>query len=152
MTSSRAGGFPGGSDSKESACNVGDMGLISGLERSLGGGHGNPLQYSCLDNTHGQRSLVDYSLWGHKESSTAKSVSLSWGAREVGSPCEWRGGARHCSRATVGESGLETAGLPKPLARAISYKASFLFNTALRAVLNHFIVSPFASFLITLSP
>ena len=32
----------------------------------------------------------------------------SWGAREVGSPCEWRGGARHCSRAMVGESGLET--------------------------------------------
>ena len=30
-----------------------------------------------------------------------------WGAREVGSPCEWRGGARHCSRAMVGESGLE---------------------------------------------
>ena len=36
------------------------------------------------------------------------SVSLSWGARAVGSPCEWRGGARHCSRAMVGESGLET--------------------------------------------
>ena len=36
------------------------------------------------------------------------SVSLSWGAREVGSPCEWRGGARHCSRAMVGDSGLET--------------------------------------------
>ena len=34
--------------------------------------------------------------------------SLSWGAREVGSPCEWRGGARHCSRAMVGECGLET--------------------------------------------
>ena len=40
--------------------------------------------------------------------STARSVSLSWGAGEVGSPCEWRGGARHCSRAMVGESGLET--------------------------------------------
>ena len=39
---------------------------------------------------------------------TARSVSLAWGAREVGSPCEWRGGARHCSRAMVGESGLET--------------------------------------------
>ena len=38
----------------------------------------------------------------------AGSVSLSWGAREVGSPCEWRGGARHCSRLMVGESGLET--------------------------------------------
>ena len=33
---------------------------------------------------------------------TVRSVSLSWGAKEVGSPCEWRGGARHCSRAMVG--------------------------------------------------
>ena len=42
--------FPGGSDGKESACNVGDLGLIPGLGRSPGGGHGNPLQYSCLEN------------------------------------------------------------------------------------------------------
>ena len=39
---------------------------------------------------------------------TARSGSLSWGAREVGSPCEWRGVARHCSRVMGGESGLET--------------------------------------------
>ena len=45
---------------------------------------------------------------GQRGSTPARSVSLSWGAREVGSPCEWRGGARHCSRAMVGESGLET--------------------------------------------
>ena len=51
-------GFLVGSDSKESACNVGDLGLISGLGRSPGGGHSNPLQYSCLENPHGQRSLV----------------------------------------------------------------------------------------------
>ena len=44
-----------------------DTGLIPGLERSPGGGHGNPLQYSCLENTHGQRSLAGYSPWGHKE-------------------------------------------------------------------------------------
>ena len=36
-------GFPGDSDSKETACNVGDQGLIPGLGRSVGGGHGNPL-------------------------------------------------------------------------------------------------------------
>ena len=41
--------FPGGSDCKESSCNAGDLGLIPGLGRSLGGGHGNPVQYSCLD-------------------------------------------------------------------------------------------------------
>jgi len=44
-------GFPSGSDSKESACNVGDLGSIPGLRRSPGGGHGNPLQYYCLVNS-----------------------------------------------------------------------------------------------------
>ena len=46
-------GFPGGSSGKEIACNAEDardMGLIPGLGRSPGGGHGNPLQYSCLEN------------------------------------------------------------------------------------------------------
>ena len=42
--------FPGGSDGKKSACNVGDLGWIPGLERSPGGGRGNPLQYPCLEN------------------------------------------------------------------------------------------------------
>ena len=50
--------FPGGSDSQESACDAGDLGLIPGLGRFLGGGHGNLFQYSCLENLHGQRSLV----------------------------------------------------------------------------------------------
>ena len=58
--------FPCGSDDKESACNVGDLGLIPGLERSPGGGHGNPLQYSCLESPHGQRSLASYSPGGHR--------------------------------------------------------------------------------------
>ena len=43
-------GFPGSSGGKESACNAGDPGSIPGLGRSPGGGHGNPLQYSCLEN------------------------------------------------------------------------------------------------------
>ena len=43
-------GFPGGLDGKDSACNAGDQGLIPGLGRALGEGHGNPLQYSCLEN------------------------------------------------------------------------------------------------------
>ena len=42
--------FPGGSDGKESAFSVGDLGLIPGLGRSLGEGNGSPLQYSCLEN------------------------------------------------------------------------------------------------------
>ena len=40
---------------------------IPGSGRSPGGGHGNPLQYSCLENPHGQRNLVGYSPWDHKE-------------------------------------------------------------------------------------
>ena len=50
-------GFPGGSDSNESAYNAGDMGSIPGLGRSPGGGYGNPLQYSCLENS------VDSGTW-----------------------------------------------------------------------------------------
>ena len=50
-------GFPGGSDSKASAYNVGDLGSIPGLGRSPGEGNGNPLQYSCLEN------LMDRGVW-----------------------------------------------------------------------------------------
>ena len=67
--------FPGGSDGKESACKAGDLGLIPGLERSPGGGHGNPLQYSCLENPYGQRGL-GYSPWGHKESDMTEPVKV----------------------------------------------------------------------------
>ena len=45
--------FPGGSDGKASACNAGDLGSITGLGRSPGEGNGNPLQYSCLENSMG---------------------------------------------------------------------------------------------------
>ena len=62
----------GGTDGKESTCNVGDLGSIPELGRSPGGGHGNPLQYFCLENPHGQRSLEGYSPWGHKESDMTK--------------------------------------------------------------------------------
>jgi len=59
-------GFPDVSDSKEFICNVGDLGLITGLGRSPGEGHGNPLQYSCLE-PHGERSLLGYNAEGRKE-------------------------------------------------------------------------------------
>ena len=45
------GGFPAGSDGKESACNSGDLDLIPGSGRSPGEGNGNPLQYSCPENS-----------------------------------------------------------------------------------------------------
>ena len=44
-------GFPGSADGKESACNAGNLGLIPGLGRSPGEGHGNPFQYSCLEKS-----------------------------------------------------------------------------------------------------
>ena len=49
--------FPRGSDGKESACNAGDPGLIPGWGRSPGEGHGNPLQYSCLENPMNKGAL-----------------------------------------------------------------------------------------------
>ena len=70
-------GFPSGSEGKESACIVGGIGSIPGLGRSPGGGHGNPLQYSCLENPRGQRSLVGCSPWGHKESDMTKHTHIT---------------------------------------------------------------------------
>ena len=56
-------GFLGGSDGKESICNVGDLGLMPGLGRFPEEG---------MDNPHGQRSLEGYSPWGRKESDTTE--------------------------------------------------------------------------------
>ena len=60
--------FPGGSDGKESACNVGDLGSIPGSGRFPGEGNGNPLQYSCLENS------MDRGAWW----ATVHGVAKSW--------------------------------------------------------------------------
>ena len=65
-------GFPGGSDGRESACDAGYLGSIPGLGKSPGVGHGNPLQYSCLENPYGQRSLMGSAPWGDKDSDTTE--------------------------------------------------------------------------------
>ena len=71
-------GFSGGSDGNQSACNARDLASIPGLGRSPGGGrYGNPLQYSCLKNPHGQRSLTGYSPGGCKQSDTTEQLSRS---------------------------------------------------------------------------
>ena len=54
----------------ESACDMGDPGLIPGLRRSLGEGNGNPLQYTCLENSTDRGVKQSYSPWGHIESDT----------------------------------------------------------------------------------
>ena len=69
-TISFPGDFPGGSDGKASAYNEGGLGLIPGSGRSPGEGYGNPLQYSCLEKSHGRRRVVGYSPWGRKESTS----------------------------------------------------------------------------------
>ena len=70
----RSSSFLGGSVSKESACNVGDLGSIPELGRSPGGGKGYLLQYSSLENPmdRGQRSLVGYSPRGRKDLDTTE--------------------------------------------------------------------------------
>ena len=59
---------PDGSDSKESACNMGNLGLIPGSRRSPGEGNGNPFQYSCLENS------MDREAW----QATVHGVTKSW--------------------------------------------------------------------------
>ena len=77
-------GFPCGSDGRKFTFNAGDQGSIPGLEKSPGGDHSNSLQYSCLENPNGQRSLAGYSPWGLKESdmterqSTHKLMPVQW--------------------------------------------------------------------------
>ena len=70
-------GLPGGSDGKESACNAGELGLIPELGRSPGGQYSNPLQYSCLENPRGQRTLAGYSLLGRKELDTTEATACT---------------------------------------------------------------------------
>ena len=70
-------GFPSGSDGKESDCSAGDLGSVPESERSPGEGKGNPLQYSCLENS------MDRGAWwatvqggGLKESDTTEQLTL----------------------------------------------------------------------------
>ena len=92
-------GFPGGSDGKESACNVGDLGTIPGSGRSPGGGHGNQLQYSCLENpmdrgawqttahrvTKSQTGLNDYHTHTHTNKLTTSDfiMQVTGGSRSL---------------------------------------------------------------------
>ena len=91
------------------------LGSIPGLGRSPGGGHGNQLWYSCLENPHGQRSLTGYSPWGRKESDTIEQLSTGqhimwpygypwrrkWQPTPVFLPGELHGQRLPCLQATV---------------------------------------------------
>ena len=70
-------GLAYGSKGEQSTRHVGHLGLILRFTRSLGGGHGDPLQYSCLETPHGQRSLAGYNPQGHKGSNTNEVTDLT---------------------------------------------------------------------------
>ena len=74
-------GCSGGSDGKESACNAGDPGLISGLGRPPGEGNGNPL---LPGKSHGQRSLVGCSPWRRSESGTTERLHFHFSLSCIG--------------------------------------------------------------------
>ena len=82
-------GCPGGSDSKGCARSATDLVSISWLGKPPGGGRGNPAQYSCLENPHGQRSLTGYSPWGRKESGTTERLSPQSVDLISCTPCFW---------------------------------------------------------------
>ena len=68
--------FLGDSVVKNPPANAREAGLIPGSGRSPGGGYSNSLQYSCLENPRGQRSLAGCRPWGHKESEATEQLSL----------------------------------------------------------------------------
>ena len=80
-------GFLSSSAGKEFTCSARDLGLIPGLRKSPGGGHGKLLQYSCLENPHGQRSQVGYSPWGGRKSDTTEWLSVVHLPLEFSSVC-----------------------------------------------------------------
>ena len=89
------GPFPDGSDSKESACNAGSI-TNAGFNPWVGKIPWSPLQYSCLENLHGQRSLAGYSPWGFKELNMTEQLStecrpLQSETPEPSSTYQWAG-------------------------------------------------------------
>ena len=66
-----------------STYNARDPGSVPGLGRSSGEGNGNPLQYSCLEKSHGQRSVVGYSPWGCKESARLSDFTFTFNDHTV---------------------------------------------------------------------
>ena len=83
--------FPSGSVVKNPPANAGDKGSIPGLGRTPRGGNGNPLQYSCLEKSHGQRSLVGYSPWGRKRVGHDLATKQQQSRLEEKGPDEHRG-------------------------------------------------------------
>ena len=88
--------FPGGSNSKDSACNAGDPGSIPGLRRSLGEGNDYPLQYSCLENSMDRGAWLQSMRWQKSQTQLSTHTlgyyinSLSHKSEKDGHPRWWR--------------------------------------------------------------
>ena len=80
-------GFIDGSDGQKSACNAGDLGLNPGFGRSPGGGHGNPLQYSSLENLM-DKGAYEATVHGITKSDTTEQLSRAHS--ESGKVCKLR--------------------------------------------------------------
>ena len=128
-------GFPDGTSGKEPACQSRTRrgtGSIPGLGRSPGGGHGDPLQDSCLENPHGQRSLEGYSPRGHKESDTTEWLSIAYVAvRGLASmylsiSCHQLLMASHCTPHPQGSRLLRSLGWEDPLEEEMATHSSIL--------------------------
>ena len=115
-------GFPGGSDGKESACNAGGLGSIPGSGRSPGGGHGNPLQYSCLENPMHRGAWRATQSMGSQESDTIERLSTStqWEERVKSAwfLTSWVGGGGEGTRTGMAGAGMcdkiKASSLPGP--------------------------------------
>ena len=80
------GVFPGNSDGKESACNAGDLDLITGWGRSLGEGNGNPLQYSCLGNSMDRGAWQAIDHWVTQSQAQLKELKMQHEHQDLNSP------------------------------------------------------------------
>ena len=97
---------------------VWEMGFYPGLGRPPGGGHGNPLQYSCLENSHGQRSLLGYSPCDHKES-----VMTEW----LSTACKGKSYSSHIER-NLEVSGLDVGLWLKYIFCPLTYQPSAILS------------------------
>ena len=132
-------GFPGGSDSKASAYNAGDLGSIPGLGRSPGEGNGNPLRYSCLENPMDRGTWLGYSPWGCKESGMTEQLHSLRGFQ---SRRQWQStpvllpGKSHGRRSLVGYSpwGCKESDMTKRLP-FLSFFLSFFQTCGIRKII-----------------
>ena len=144
-------GFPGSSASEESAYNTGDPSSIPGSGRSSGKGSSYPLQYSCLENPHGQRSLAGYSPWDHRvghdwATKHSAEISQEMGGRDnrkanAFKESEWKLPTLQFYRSFYSRITMVRISSRRKRTREVSLLCfGFLFNMPVVILLNHQVV------------